>query len=53
MGILLLESHCNIVAEYNALHIGIMIALELDIYNVKAYVDLLCIINQVRGEFEV
>jgi len=49
----LTESCSNNVAEYNALLIGMQIADENGIKNLKAYKNSKLIVNQVRGEYEV
>ena len=47
----LIEPYSNNVA--NALLIGMQIADEIDVKNLKAYSDSKLIVNQVRGEYEV
>jgi len=49
----LTEPCSNNVAEYNALLIGMRIADEIGVKNLKAYGDLKLIVKQVRGEYEV
>jgi len=49
----LTEPCSNNVAEYNALLIGMQIANEISVKNLKAYSDCKLIVNQVRGEYEV
>jgi len=41
------------VVEYNALLIGMQIAEEIGVKNLKAYGDSKLIVNQVHGEYEV
>jgi len=50
---LLTEPCSNNILEYNALLIGMQLAEEIGIKNLKAYSDSKLIINQVRGEYEV
>jgi len=49
----LTEPGSNNVAKYNALLIGIQIADENGVKNLKVYGDSKLIVNQVRGEYEV
>ena len=49
----LTEPCSNNVAEYNALLIGMQIADEIGVKNLKAYGDSKLIVNQVRREYEV
>ena len=49
----LTEPCSNNVAEYIALLIGMQIADEIGVKNLKAYGDSKFIVNQIRGEYEV
>jgi len=49
----LTEPCCNNVAEYNALLIGMQIADEIGVKNLKVHGDSKLIVNQVREEYEV
>ena len=51
--LILTESCSNNIAEYNALSIGMQIADEIGIKNLKVYSDSKLIVNQVREEYEV
>lgn len=45
--------HYNNVAEYKSLVIGLEIAKELGIKNLKVYTDSQLVANQVKGNYEV
>ena len=49
----LTELYSNNVLEYNAFLIGMQLAKEIGVKNLKAYGDSKLIVNQVRGEYEV
>jgi len=49
----LIEPCSNNMAEYNAFLIGMQIAEEIGVRNLKAYGDSKLIVNQVHGEYEV
>ena len=49
----LTEPCSNNVAEYNALLIGMQLADEIGVKNLRTYGDSKLIVNQVRGEYEV
>ena len=49
----LIESCSNIVAEYNALLIGMQLAEKIGVRYLEAYGDSKLIVNQVRGEYQV
>jgi len=50
---LLTEPWSNNISEYNALLIGMQLAEEIGVKNLKAYSDSKLIVNQVRGEYEI
>jgi len=50
----LLTKPCsNNISEYNALLIGMQLAEEIGVKNLKTYGDSKLIVNQVHGEYEV
>jgi len=49
----LTEPCSNNIAEYNTLLIGIQLAKEIGVKNLKAYIDSKLIVNQLRREYEV